>query len=96
MSDYWEDNGIEKPQTVVVCAACRMGNHIVLGARHFDERMREQMERTSYNWKLAEQGFINQFGEFLTREEAAESVKKSGQITKAEYIGSELFSEDLY
>ena len=98
MSDYWKDNGIEKPQAVVVCAACRMGKHIVLGARHFDAPMRQQMSNTSCNWKLAEQGFINQFGEFLTREEAVKVVHESGQQTRTEKakIGDALFSEDLY
>ena len=98
MSDYWIDNGIEKPQQIVVCAACRMGEHIVLGARHFDARMREQMDRTSCNWTLAEQGFIDQFGDFLTREEAMKIVKASGQPFSIERNRGDvaLFSEGLY
>jgi hypothetical protein len=96
--DYWEANKLKKPQQVVVCAACRMGDHIVLGARHFDERMREQMDRTSCNWKLAEQGFIDQFGAFLSREEAMNIVKSSGQPFDIERNRGDkiLFSEGLY
>jgi hypothetical protein len=45
-----------------------------------------------------EQGFINQFGDFLTREEAMQIVKQNGQPFD---IGSNrgdsvLFSEGLY
>ena len=42
MSDYWEDNNIEKPQSVIVCAACRMRSmpdKVICGARHFDSTM---------------------------------------------------------
>jgi len=45
-----------------------------------------------------EQGFINQFGEFLTREEALDVVKESGQPFDIERNGHahKLFSEGLY
>lgn len=97
-NDYWEENGLEKPQQIVVCAACKMGEHIVLGARHFDKRMRQQMENTSCNWKLAEQGFIDQFGDFITREEAMSIIKKNGQPFSIERNRGDtvLFSEGLY
>jgi hypothetical protein len=100
--DYWERNGIEKPQQVVVCAACRCGDVIVAGARHFDRVMLSQIDiypeeirPMGDDW---EQGFIDQFGAFLTREEAMEVVKKSGQPFDAERNGPLhcLFSEGLY
>jgi len=100
MGDYLADNNIKKPQQVVVCAACKMGEHIVLGARHFDSRMREQMDRTSCNWKLSEQGFIDQFGEFLTRQEAMKVAIAAGQKVDIERgCGGDkdtLYSEGLY
>jgi len=102
MSDYWKDNNIEKPQQVVVCAACKKDSVIVAGARHFDNVMWSQFKKmnepTPYgvDW---EQGFINQFGDFLTREEAMIIAQRAGQ--KIDYRGcggsvSTLYSEGLY
>lgn len=103
MSDYWKDNGIEKPQAIVVCAACRYCDLLICGARHWDEVMRNQLEAlTNLGSEIKagnfEQGFINQFGEFLTREEAVPVAKESGQRLRADKdkIGGALFSEDLY
>lgn len=107
MGDYWKDNGIEKPQSIVVCAACRMDGVIYLGARHWDNPMRAMYiyaNREAVTGKAKtimredEQGFINQFGEFLTRVEALAVVKASGQPFNPERNGSttELFSEGLY
>lgn len=103
----------EQPKTpvrVVVCAANRYGVTkrlagplLFLGARHFDERMREHMEhydvehlRRNYG---EEQGFIDQWGVFMNREEALAVAVAAGQInvrrpkTNPEHL---LFSEDLY
>jgi hypothetical protein len=55
----------------VVCAACRdPEGRIVTGARHFDAVMMEQIKRSTKPeaWRAGEQGFIDQFGAFLTRE----------------------------
>lgn len=88
---------------IVVCAANRYGELTFLGARHFDERMREAMQH--YNIPTLrsacgeEQGFIDQFGVFMDRKEALEVAKAAGQInlhrpkTRPE---DRLFSEDLY
>ena len=56
----------------VVCAAIRdkLGR-IITGARHFDQVMIAQIRRTMSDqdaFRAAEQGFIDQFGNFLTRE----------------------------
>jgi hypothetical protein len=48
-------------------------------------------------WRDCEQGFVNQLGDFLTRVEALEIVKKNGQ--KRRSCGGEwerLYSENLY
>jgi len=85
----------------VVCAANRYGSHIFLGARHFDDRMREAME--DRNMKLLrktygeEQGFIDQFGTFMDRVEACQVAELAGQIIRR--VGGDngkLFSENLY
>ena len=100
MSDYWEENGIEKPQQVVVCPACKLDSVMVCGARHFDHVMRNQMNHMDQDldWKKAEQGFIDQFGYFLTRKEAMQIVKGTNQPFNAGRNGGTayLFSEGLY
>lgn len=92
----------------VVCAACRYGELIVCGARHFDMVMHSQLKQMRED-KLfdfeqagrAEQGFIDQFGVFMDREEAFLVAQEAGQLnvrrTKSSNPGSTtLFSEDLY
>lgn len=84
----------------VVCAALRdASGRLVTGARHFDGVMMEQIMRGADTdaWRGAEQGFINQRGNFLTREEAHEIATRWGQILRR--VGSDsmsLFSENLY
>lgn len=99
MSDYWKDNGIEKPQQVVVCAANKVGDLVLCGARHWDSIMCKQADALGIKGGREEQGFINQFGEFLTRKEAMQIVKENGQRFDIERNGgsdSELYSEGLY
>ena len=94
----------DKPR-VVVCAAMRKRHtdaslEIVTGPRHFDQTMHEQI-RSSVNHLKAveevEQGFIDQYGTFMSREEAYGVAKAAGQI-KYRCGGDEgqLFSENLY
>jgi hypothetical protein len=48
-------------------------------------------------WRGAEQGFIDQYGRFLTREEAYVIAEKAGQIKYGpEHSRGTLYSEDLY
>lgn len=104
MSDYWKDNNIEKPQQVVVCAACTYEGLILCGARHWDSVMRAQYKalqpRLETCTGLWEQGFIDQFGDFLTREEAmriAIAAKQKVDIKRG--CGGDpntLYSEGLY
>jgi hypothetical protein len=99
MSDYWKDNGLVKPDSWVVCAANRnrKSGRIICGARHWDTAMRSQLkegEKPQDGW---DQGFINQFCEFLTREEALEIAEKNGQRRfRCGGDGKRLYSENLY
>ena len=77
--DYWQENGLVKPQQIVVCAANRKDGIIFAGARHCDSVMHGQARAAGMKLTCSEQGFINQFGEFLTHEEAMQIVKASGQ-----------------
>ena len=83
----------------VVCAAIRKEGRILAGARHFDKVMRAQIEASEGMgwWKLgAEQGFIDQFGDFLTREEAWSVARIENQIIKEVSSPGTLYSENLY
>lgn len=83
----------------VVCAALKdAAGRIVTGARHFDVVMIEQIKRgpATDAWRSAEQGFIDQFGTFLTREEAMVIATKWGQIIRDDEGRQSLYSENLY
>ena len=88
-----------KSKTVVVAAACKMADGvIVVGARHFDDIMHQQLQaiygKDHKDWPAEhKQGFIDNRQNFFNREIAAEIAFEAGQITK-EY--PELYSEDLY
>ena len=85
----------------VVCAAnrIRLSGDIVLGVRHFDRHMCSHLDRIV---RFAcgdpvEQGFVDQFGVFMTREEAWEVATAANQIIRR--CGSDegcLYSENLY
>lgn len=100
-------------QRRIVCAANRNGlNKIVLGARHFDQTMSnniaeyyELMSWKGYDISLPEfafkkQGFINTWGQYLTRQEAWKVAEYNNQIIKRvggdTVNGGTLFSENLY
>lgn len=94
----------DAPIRFVVCAANKCDDRIVLGARHYDTLMNAQIRTLSYcgfnptsdKW---EQGFIDQYGLFMNREEALLVATVANQIntrrTKTNPV-SELYSEDLY
>ena len=96
--DYWTKNGIEKPKQYVVCAACRIGTVILCGARHWDKVMRSQARFLGVIGGHEEQGFIDQFGDFLTRKEAMRIVIENGQKFDIERNRGDksLSSEGLY
>lgn len=94
------------PVRVVVCAACRYGELIVCSARHHDPVMNAQIrvlmeadEIGTHKRGDYEQGFIDQWGKFMTREEALAVATAAGQINVRRpktFPETELFSEDLY
>ena len=102
MLKYWEEYNIKPIPQYIVCAANRIktkkGIVILTGARHWDSIMRRQADHLGIKGGNEEQGFIDQFGTFLTREEAMEIVKKNGQkFDKESNRGDKsLCSEGLY
>ena len=88
----------ESAGSVVVCAANRLASGlIVCGARHHDTVMNAQIKASGESHVGETQGFIDQFGNFLTRSEALQIAKANGQIKRRCGGDSEqLFSENLY
>ncbi len=85
----------------IVCAAIRHKNgDIIIGPRHFDSTMHKQIDQYKLihiDWRRAEQGFIDTWGDFLTREEALQRAVECEQMTeKRTYPPHKLYSEDLY
>lgn len=88
-----------RSQPRIVCAAVRnLKGDIIIGIRHFDEEMAKQIKRTSpAEWIDSEQGFIDQFHDFHSREEAWKIANEANQIIRR-CPGDEgkLYSENLY
>ena len=83
---------------VIVCAAIKnKSGDIICGARHYDPIMSNQIRTSTHDWFCCEQGFIDQFGNFLSREEAFYIAKNKNQIIrKCGGDENKLFSENLY
>lgn len=84
----------------IVCAAIRSRfGSILTSIRHYDITMHNAIRKMKYPeefYDRAEQGFVDQFGKFYTREEAYILAKKNNQIIRDHDIEDELFSEHLY
>lgn len=99
-----------KPARRIVCAANRDPgiNLLLLGPRHWDATMRSQYQIIDGLYDLEErvtpmfeeQGFIDQHGIFLSRQEAWKVAEAAGQIIQRvggdESDGGTLYSENLY
>lgn len=94
----------------IVCAANRhiFSHFIVLGIRHFDDHMIQQIdlkrecnpnEGGDQDWRW-EQGFVDQHGKFLDRNQAWQIAQAAGQIIRSvggdTANGGTLYSENLY
>ena len=69
--------------------------------RHFDLIMQQAIRchepnaELNQTWASADQGFIDQWGQFYKRKEAAKLAVQNGQCDPS-LLNTELFSEDLY
>lgn len=86
---------------LLVCAALRHKDTrlIICGARHFDGIMRAMIEKLGgvTEWKgHCYQGFIDNMGMFVSREEAWNIAKENGQIRREVSGEGKLYSENLY
>jgi len=99
----------KKRAQTIVCAACCYEDIIITGVRHWDTIMGKHkdllnrlddingVKRTSS--AKYKQGFIDQYGDFLTRTEAMFIVKENGQKINFDRNGWDddtLYSEGLY
>jgi hypothetical protein len=85
---------------IIVCAACKFDDEVVIGPRHYDMTMHAMLDRMPHIAANAKpiQGFIDQHGVFYTREEAYVIAVKNNQIRRnieTSTVGK-LFSEHLY
>jgi hypothetical protein len=85
-------------QPFIVCSAVRDSTgQIVCGPRHFDQSMVRTIKSMLSYTEPWEQGFVDQWGNFLTREQAWEIAWKNGQIKRrVGGDGTKLYSENLY
>lgn len=86
---------------LIVCAAIKskISGRVICGARHLDEIMRDGITHGGgrEEWRGAEQGFIDQFCVFVSRQEAWKIADAAGQIRRR--CGGDdgfLYSENLY
>lgn len=91
----------------VVCAAIRAADgELLLGIRHYSRDMHEQILRRSDGLKFKhrhdeDQGFVDQRGVFMSREEAYAVARDAGQLWRPDACGNgidgmKLYSEGLY
>lgn len=91
----------------IVCAALRAPDgELLLGIRHYSADMRRQIDARHDGAKFKQvhdenQGFVDQYGVYVSREEAYRVAQEAGQITRPHACGNgldgpKLYSEGLY
>lgn len=107
MSDFPMQTMEQGDNPYVVSAAMRFdyGNHknvIVMSPRHYDVTCLNTLYYMGFlnddeRRKNEVQGFVDQWGNFMTREEAREIACNNGQFMRnSTALDNILFSEDLY
>ena len=103
MLDYWEEANITPPTRKIVCAACKKGDLILASARHWDDVMRKQAQSIGLGkggMANFSQGFIDQYGIYLSRQDAMKVALSAGQDIDIERgcggSSTTLYSEGLY
>lgn len=97
----------DRSQRRVVCAAIRAADgDVLLGIRHYSADMHKQIEARHDGEKFrhrydADQGFVDQRGVYMTREEAWNVAQAAGQVfdplaCDVGLDGPKLYSEGLY
>lgn len=85
---------------LIVCAAMRMDDGLIVpGIRHLSPEMRQVLFRIygkGYHLRVEEEGFVDQFGTFLSREDAWNIAAENNQIRWQVSTPGTLYSENLY
>ena len=88
---------------IIVTAANKVGDLIIPGVRHHDSVMRSLYDALGLikTYKIEEQGFIDQYGQFVTREDARIIFDTNKQVSKrndgqAPNDPKLLYSEDIH
>ena len=102
MSDFKPHADARIIMSAIVCIFENGEQHTVVGLRHWDcymvshgKLLQDQLGRG----KNEEQGFIDQYRQFYTREQAMELVKSNGQpfdFNRNGHQDEELFSEGVW
>lgn len=90
----WERADVQR---VVSMAACIVDGHLIVGNRHFCPIMQLTMDKMglddfSSHSIIEEQGFVDQWGIYMSRQEAWDVAKAAGQIKRV-YTEGVLYSE---
>lgn len=87
----------ERMPLKIVCSALKQGDRIITGPRHYDKTMHNQINASEGPmwWKGCSQGFCDQYGEFLTRDEAYKIAVENNLIVRDHHYNT-LYSEMLY
>lgn len=107
MSDQNSDTSRDRSQRRVVCAAIQAADgELLLGIRHYSKDMNRQIDARAdgkkfYNGMDERQGFVDQWGVFMSRTEAYQVAQAAGQIVYPYACdegleGPKLYSEGLY
>lgn len=83
----------------IVCAACLADDGTIFtGIRHYSPDMVLMINLAGYSGRvMGEQGFVDQWGNFLDRQEAFKIALRNGQYRPYEpFCFGTLYSEDLY
>lgn len=101
--DLLQEEERKHKQRRVVCSAIRAEDgELLLGIRHYSTDMHKQIDAREdgakfENGRRETQGFVDQYGVFLTRKEAYQVAKAAGQIIYPHACtNEELYSEGLY
>lgn len=96
---HWNPPDFEARRRVIASACRARTGELVVGPRHWDECMhRMKASMKGIDWAFHTQGFIDQFGFFMDREEAYVVAAHQNQIVNpdAALAGNRLCSECLY
>jgi hypothetical protein len=97
-----------QPARRVVCAAIRAADgSVLMGIRHYSRDMHDQIDARRDGEKFKhrhdeDQGFVDQWGVYMTREEAMQVALAAGQAVDMQRCGygldsgPKLYSEGLY